>query len=271
MSTTQLLSLCNRSICHQHRPFLSSRRYYSSNDPQRDLSASAKLFRDAANEEAEEAEQAARANRLNALQTKHEIWTGEESTQDAVLRMLVDKYKPLRSGPIRSADEKLKKAPPKVGDIDGTFMESSEDDNGGGVERVVVRSMWGASSRSVAAASLLPSVEGHQPWHTTFQVPSHAQSSIKYGHIPIASSSNGIPAPLDDKARRQAKEVKKRTEQAGRLRNAKESTLDYKIGRKDGNTTQTVVGRRVNPLGLKGWASLVEDRIEVRLGSSVFF
>ena len=35
-------------------------------------------------------------------------WTGDESIQDAVLRMLVDKYKPLRAGTIRTAEDKLK-------------------------------------------------------------------------------------------------------------------------------------------------------------------
>lgn len=226
-----------------------------------------KLFQDAANEEAEEAEQAARASRLNALETKHENWTGEESMQYAVLRMLVDKYKPLRSGPIRTADEKLKKAPPRVssGDAGATdsldaFRQIEEE------ERVVVQTTWGASSRPMADVPLLPSIEGHQPWHTTFTVPSHAQSSIKYGNIPTAPTTRGMPPPpLDDKARRQARETKKRTEHAGRLRNAKESTLDYRLGIKGERTTDAVVRRRPNPMGLKGWASLVEDKIEVRL------
>lgn len=130
----------------------------------------------------------------------------------------------------------------------------------------MVQTTWGASARSMADVPLLPSVEGHQPWHTTFQVPSHAQSSIKYGQIPMAppSTTKGMPPPLDDKARRQAKEAKKRTEHAGRLRNARESTIDYKLGLKTGTDAHGAVRRRANPTGLKGWASLVEDRIEVR-------
>lgn len=263
MRTARLLSPRNHLKNRSYRSVLSARRNYVENAQQRDHSASAKLFQDAANEEAEEAEQAARASRLTALETKHENWTGEESMQDAVLRMLVDKYKPLRSGPIRTADEKLKKTPPKLGGVEDSFADDVDlriaDDKQG-----VVQTTWGASSRPLADVPLLPSVEGHQPWHTTFKVPSHAQSSIKYGQIPVTPPTRGMPPPLDDKARRQAKEVKKRTEHVGRLRNAKESTLDYKLGIKEGNSTQRAIRRRPNPTGLKGWASLVEDRIEVR-------
>lgn len=228
------------------------------------------MFQDAANEEAGEVEQAARSNRLNALETKHENWTGEESMQDAVLRMLVDKYKPLRTGAIRTADEKLKKAPPSLSGAGGALASESAGEDVG--EGPVVQTTWGASSRSMADVPLLPSVEGHQPWHTTFQVPSHAQSSIKYGQIPLVPPTKGMPPPmeLDDKARRRAKDAKKRTEHAGRLRDAKESTLDYKLGIKGGDGVQGAVRRRANPMGMKGWASLVEDKIEVRRVAGAF-
>ncbi|KAI0796255.1 hypothetical protein BC629DRAFT_1698197 [Irpex lacteus] len=195
---------------------------------------------------------------------KHENWTGEESMQDAVLRMLVDKYKPLRTGTIRTADDKLKKAPPRLANVDAAavgsleaFRQIEEE------EKVVVQTSWGPSSRSMAEVPLLPSVEGHQPWHTTFTVPTHAQSSIKYGNIPVVPPTKGMPPPtLDDKARRQAREAKKRTEHAGRLRDARESMIDYRLGIKGEKTSEVATRRRPNPLGMKGWASLVEDRIE---------
>jgi DnaJ homolog subfamily C member 28 len=263
MNVTRTLSH-HRTLARIQRPSIQLWRFNSNHAPQADHRASAKLFQDAASEEAEEAEQVARANRLNALETRHENWTGEESMQDAVLRMLVDKYKPLRDGPIRTADEKLKKAPPRVNAVGSgslsDFRQVEEE------ERVVVQTTWGPSSRSMADVPLLPSIEGHEPWHTTFTVPSHAQSSIKYGNIPPSVSTRSTPPPpLDDKARQLAREAKKRTEQAGRLRNAKESTLDYKLGIKSDKTTNVATRRRPNPIGLKGWASLVEDRIEVCL------
>lgn len=242
-------------------------RSYADNAPaQADQRASAKLFADAADEEAELAEKAARASKLEALRTQHENWTGDESIQDAVLRMLVDKYKPLRSGPIRTADEKLKKAPPKVGSADPAALDSIA--SGDAEQEVAVQTSWGASSsQSLADVPLLPAVEGHQPWHTTFTIPSHARTSIKYGNIPPSPTSSRLPPNpelLDEKARQKLRETRKRTEQAGRLRNARESTLDYRLGVKGGaKSAHDAVRPRVNPTGMKGWASLVEDRIEV--------
>ena len=55
--------------------------------------------------------------------------------------------------------------------------------------------------------------------------------------------------------------VRVRMQQGVRLSQARESTLDYRLGIK----SSAVAGqfRRPNPASLKGWASLVEDRIEV--------
>ncbi|KIP06161.1 hypothetical protein PHLGIDRAFT_30604 [Phlebiopsis gigantea 11061_1 CR5-6] len=239
---------------------------YSDSGSQSARRASAKLFEDAANEEAELAEQAARASKIEALRKRDENWTGEESIQDAVLRMLVDKYKPLRSGPIRSADEKLRKAPPQVGATEPGAIDTVEALRSAVDDSVVVKTAWGASSgRSLADVPLLPHIEGHQPWLTTFTVPSHAQSSIKYGNIPPSATTSRLPPNpevLDDKAKRKLRETKKRTEQAGRLRNAKESTLDYRLGIKSPNRHEGVAHQRPNPTSLRGWTSLVEDRIE---------
>ena len=55
--------------------------------------------------------------------------------------------------------------------------------------------------------------------------------------------------------------TKKRMQQGVRLSQARESTLDYRLGLKGAAAEQV---RRPNPATLKGWASLVEDRIEVR-------
>lgn len=242
-------------------------RTYTDNAVQSGRRASTKLFEDAANEEAELAEQAARASKIEALQNKHENWTGEESMQDAVLRMLVDKYKPLRSGPIRTADEKLKKSPPQIGSTDPSVLDNLPPTYAGVDDAVVAQTTWGASTgRPLADVPLLPSIEGHQPWQTTFTVPSHAQSSIKYGNIPPSPTASRLPPNpdlLDEKARRKLRETKKRMEQAGRLRSAKESTLDYRLGIKSRRVPDSVTHRRPSPTGLKGWASLVEDRIEV--------
>ncbi|KZT06443.1 uncharacterized protein LAESUDRAFT_653321 [Laetiporus sulphureus 93-53] len=225
-----------------------------------DHRASSKLFEDAAREEAEERKHPPCPSQVSILEGQNENWTGEESIQDAVLRMLVDKYKPLRSGPIRTADEKLKQDLPKVSAPD-TITGLTSDISAGELAANINASSntaQDAPRRYLPGEPLLPSIEGHKPWHTTFKVPSHATSNVRHGHFP-SPSPKAAPSPvLDEKAKRKERETRRRTEQAGRLSRAKESTLDYRLGIKG----DAAVQRRVNPITLKGWASLVEDRIE---------
>ncbi|TFK92871.1 hypothetical protein K466DRAFT_581551 [Polyporus arcularius HHB13444] len=221
-----------------------------------DRSASSKLFEDAAREEAEEAEAARKSSVISMLEQRNENWTGDEPVEHAVLRMLVDKYKPLRGGPIRSAEEKLRRTPPQVRTQDSPIDSVQEDVvatvSSGQEEQAPVR-------RYNPGEPLLPGIPGHQPWHTTFTVPSHATSSVRYGNIPPPKRLQpGLSSlPLDDKARRKAKEMQKRMQQGVRLSEARESTLDYRLGIKGAEQLRTP-----NPVSLKGWASLVEDRIE---------
>ena len=116
----------------------------------------------------------------------------------------------------------------------------------------------------VPGEPILPGIPGHQPWHTTFTVPSHATSNVRYGNIPPPKPfqpGSSASLPLDDKARRKERETKRRMQQGVRLSQARESTLDYRLGIKGAAAEQF---RRPNPVSMKGWASLVEDRIEVR-------
>lgn len=233
-----------------------------------DNSASSKLFEDAAREEAEEQQAAAhKSSKLSALESQRENWDGDEPIQHAVLRMLVDKYKPMRSGPIRSAEEKLKTAPPQVRTPDAPANAPLH-------EAVVNATSAEAAStpapeappvrRYVPGEPILPGIEGHMPWHTTFKVPSHATSNIRYGNIPRPpprSARQIGPLPVDEKAKRKERETKKRMEQGTRLSQARESTIDYRLGIKGAAAEQL---RRPNPVSLKGWANLVEERIEVR-------
>ncbi|KAI0775873.1 hypothetical protein BD413DRAFT_610594 [Trametes elegans] len=230
----------------------------STQSPKPDHSASSKLFQDAAREEAEEQRAAQNSSALSALESQQENWTGDEPVEHAVLRMLVDKYKPMRSGPIRSAEEKLKTAPPRVRTSDtppGAVIQEATVDlaRTEEAEDVPVR-------RYVPGEPILPGIEGHRPWHTTFTVPSHATSNVRYGSIPPPKPARpASPVPLDEKARRKERETKKRMEQGTRLSRARESTIDYRLGIKGGAADQL---RRPNPVSLKGWANLVEDRIE---------
>ena len=262
-------SVCCRPAIHSRilvrspPPCLLHARRYAQDSSSRpiepDHSASSKLFDDAAREEAEEAEVARKSSVISILEQQNENWTGDEPVEHAVLRMLVDKYKPLRGGPVRSADEKLRQAPPKLRTQDTPLEHSLEDVGTTASSLPEDLAAETPTRRYVPGEPILPGIPGHQPWHTTFTVPSHATSNVRYGNIPPPKPSQPQSLPLDDKARRKAKETQKRMQQGVRLSQAKESTLDYRLGIK-GAAEQL---RRPNPVSLKGWANLVEDRIEV--------
>ncbi len=179
--------------------------------------------------------------------------------QDAVLRMLVDKYKPLRSGTLQSADQKLKRAPPAISSV-GAYHGATDEFRGVSKEPSSPKLLQ-PSTGSWATESLLSSTEGHRPWHTEFRVPSHVSASVKVAHFPLQSSRPSASThSVDELKRKKEKESKKRVEHVGRLSRARESTLDYRLGIKKSSER---TGRRPNPVSLKGWASLVEDKIEV--------
>src|SRR4051794_36119672 len=66
-------------------------------------SASEKLFADAEKEEKYDQELAQTKERLEQRLMQEHNWTGDEKVEDTVLRMLVDKYKPLR-GSMQTSD-----------------------------------------------------------------------------------------------------------------------------------------------------------------------
>jgi DnaJ family protein C protein 28 len=78
-----------------------------------DHRASSKLFVDAEHEE-RTGVTPTRTGIHRDTTSEHPNWTGDENVEDAVLRMLVDKYKPLRTGTIRTAEEKMHRAPPQI-------------------------------------------------------------------------------------------------------------------------------------------------------------
>ncbi|EGO02284.1 hypothetical protein SERLA73DRAFT_178144 [Serpula lacrymans var. lacrymans S7.3] len=233
------------------RAWLASRSIHKGNIAKSsdERSASAKLFADAAREEAEEAESPSpkRPSNITLLENQNENWTGEESMQDAVLRMLVDKYKPLRGGPIRTAEEKLKQVPPRIHSDAASISETERASRN-----------W----EEVANEPLLPAVEGHKPWHTTFKAPSHATASIKLGTFPLVSARTSTKSSAtDERTRKTERELQKRKEQAGRLTRARESTLDYRLGIKSGHG-ENRPSVRANPVSMRGWQSMIEDKIE---------
>ena len=230
-----------------------------------DTSTSEKLFEDAKRKEQEEKREMKRKEQaMNAMLTSQagRNWDGDEPIADAILRMLVDKYKPLRSGTITAADEKLSKAAPAVregGDPSESLLLSSEATQD---EETVLSNRPLAypkidPSKPLKDQPLLPVVEGHRPWHTNFTAPSHATASVRIGNVGPVKPGRG--PTLDEKARKKEKENNRRFETAFKLEGAKESVLDHRLGIKQQKRTQA------NPTATKGWWGLVEERIEVCL------
>ncbi|KAI5987780.1 hypothetical protein EDC04DRAFT_1472782 [Pisolithus marmoratus] len=240
----------SRSHSHLQRSCWDVR--YNTVHQQEGEGASAKLSEDVTREDAEAemhgSEVQGRRSKVPRMEHPHENWCGEESLQDTVLRMLVDKYKPLRTGIVRTADEKLKDSPPQI------RSETIQPD---------IRT-W----KEIANEPLLPAVEGHKPWHTTFKAPSHTSASIKFGSIelPPTSTKSGSTSTGSQTARTE-RELLKRKEQASRLTRARESTLDYRLGLRGERDRSRA---RVNPATLAGWQSLAEKRIEEARIAGVF-
>jgi len=196
---------------------------------------------------------------MNALLTSQagRNWDGDEPTADAVLRMSVDKYKPLRSGMIVTADEKLSKFAPtvRVRGIPSSSEPSStreEDFATPGGHFVYPKA---DPSKPLKDQPLLPAVEDHRPWHTNFTAPSHATASIRIGKFELVKSDRS-PA-LNEKARKLKNEDKRRFQTALKLEGAKESVLGHRLG--VGQKKRT----HANPITVKGWGNLVEERIKV--------
>ncbi|KAJ7074494.1 hypothetical protein C8F01DRAFT_26229 [Mycena amicta] len=189
---------------------------------------SAKLFADAVKEEAEE-----KIRRVVVEQQPN--WTGDERIEDTVLRMLVDKYKPLRSGTVQTAEQKIHHA--------------AQNHN---PQPVVLPS--GVSSWS-AVPLLPPGPPNHKPWDTVFKAPDVTSPSVRHARI-----SQSDPAPRKDHDRddldKAEKEMRKKL---GRLSRAKESTLDYRMGL---GVNAAHNRQRPNPVSMRGWTNLIEDKIE---------
>jgi len=73
----------------------------------------------------------------------------------------------------------------------------------------------------------------------------------------------------EEDARSQGKkqEARKREEVIGRLTNAKESTLDYRLGMNRPNAQKQM---RPNPISLRGWTGLIEDKIQKARNAGLF-
>lgn len=162
--------------------------------------------------------------------------------------MLVDKYKPLRTGTIRTAEQKLRESPPKI---------KQYHPDPPPVKPAPTRSAPPPGGSWASVSLLPPGPPNHQPWHTEYKVPDHATPSVRFARFPLAAHTPRTAEASDiEQTRKTEKEFNKNL---GRLSRARESTLDYRLGL--GKRS----GTRVNPVNMKGWTNLIEDKIEVSL------
>ncbi|KAK8844680.1 hypothetical protein IAR55_006529 [Kwoniella newhampshirensis] len=265
-------------------------------EAQTSLTGSAKLFADAIAEET--LPPPSSSSREHLRLTQGPVWTGDESTHDAVLRMLTDVSKPLRNdGGIKhnAADEKIKgwmkglNLEPRLGS--NTLVTDPEE--GGDVADKV-----SMESTNPHRTNIPPHL--HRPWHSTYtgSKPIDASDhtpSVKYGTF-IKKSADGdsltnllelqLPPGADAKTRARVKAARKSGKTVRRLDSAREGALDYKLGLglegghlvevgsegEAGDKTfkgnrqikgSSVLGAgKGNASGMRAWTGLVEDRIQ---------
>ncbi|KAG8734266.1 hypothetical protein FRC11_006805, partial [Ceratobasidium sp. 423] len=237
-------------------------------------SASAKLFADAEAEE-RESERRSKPSQADIIRQNQENWDGEERIQDVVLRMLVDKQ-PLRTGQILTADEKLKESIPRISTK--TIARGSTKNDLEWQEFNDAFPHTGSVHQTPAPApssDQLPLTEPVPPWLVTFKVPSHAQASIKFGNFVSTpprsvTSSDLLQKPVSSdppSARTRAKQKAERrfAQGAGRIDRAREAILDYQGGI-HGQETRS----RPNPVSIRGWNALIEERIQKAQATGMF-
>lgn len=258
------------------------------------LTGSAKLFAEAEDESVEKKD-----SRSELLHSQGPIWEGDESTHDAVLRMLVDTHKPLRTGEgVRhdSADKKIK------GWVKGLDMQPRlantvaipAGEEGPTVSAVVAEEEVVNPHRTTIPPHL------HRPWHSTYTGARQTNETpqIKYGTF-IKRKADGdaltnllelqLPPGADGKLRAKVKNARRAERATRRYDQAREGALDYRLGlgteggqvvefeEMDDDNDETFRGNRQvrgssvlgaqkgNASGMKAWGGLVEDRIQVSL------
>lgn len=227
-------------------------------------SAAAHILAQARVEEADFSPSSSISSRVFENQRKDIPWTGEESIEDAVLRMLVDKYKPLRvpghkrkiqeppSEPYSVARYKPVTPPPEDEDTATRITDQSHPDY-----------KW------------RPGDPPRYPWEHTFRGPESSASGplVKSGVITQAPS---IPTSKVPKG-----------EVAARVFRARDASLDYRsgstdtakakvaLGTKGGRTAynkqrSSAEGYRPMPTSIKAWNSVIEERIELARQQGIF-
>jgi len=192
------------------------------------------------------------------------VWTGDERLEDAVLRMLMDKYKPLRSG------------------------KSSRETEKGRLSNLQKSSERPLSSIEERQAPTKPYTPEGQPWNAVFVTPTHARADApkvyrgRYLNVEVPKSdmakkldSMGLSSTQLPLANRQAmghvRQSLRRAVDSARVENAMQMKLNH--SGKGSVTAEHVQQHRpmIAMMGaVKGIAGLAEQKIEEARRSGVF-
>ncbi|KAJ9099355.1 hypothetical protein QFC20_005756 [Naganishia adeliensis] len=225
-----------------------------------ELTSSAKLLAEAFAEEEEEARNPKRRRRRTAVDRIADdspVWTGEENTRDAVLRMLMDTHKPLRSDVVATAEQKIKDLTKKL-DMEPIFRDNTTikrqeqalmqdlGEEGQPAERSQV-------ARQIELERQIPPEE-FRPWMAQYIAKDQDTDTPSIFHGKFLSSGPSSRGKAATKDRE----------------DAREGALDYRLGGGEGyqgkGTSAAGGGVRGGPSGVRAWQSLVEDRIEIGIG-----
>lgn len=214
-------------------------------------SASERLFRDALEDEKKAVMQKDPASTIN-----EPVWTGDERMEDTVLRMLMDKYKPLRHT------------------SDGRTAQAKNLEN---VQKPTELPISTYTPKETIHTK--PYTPEGQPWNATFVRPSHASGDTprvyrgRYATLDPPKSDMAAKLhqmglspsqlPLEDrKSMGQVRDSLRKSLQQDRIERVMDARIEYRR-EKGANDTKDVQDRPHSPIGtLKGLAGMAEQRIE---------
>ena len=214
------------------------------------VSAAAHLFALAAEEDAQPPP--SRPRRPNPLLSEldEQPWTGDEPIEATVLRMLIDKHKPQRTGKIKSSDDRIRE------EVQRSALERMMDEGkgmgrqgsggarvggGGGTDEGGYLAKGIRRNTKVFPGHLVGGDPEHEPWMSEYATPSSSESPLVKRGVLLAAERSGLGRAKEDPAVRRALR-RERALLAGPVRavNAKGKALDFQLDKLSGkNRTAT--------------------------------
>lgn len=194
-------------------------------------------------------------------------WTGDEPIESTVLRMLIDKHKPHRTGMIKSSDDRIRE------EVQKSALERMMDEEkgmgragtggavvlgGGGTdEGYLTRKPTIKKTTRVWDGHLVGGDPNHQPWMSEYATP-HATNTpfIRRGHL-LAKSSKGVKQ--DAASRSAMRRQRALNEGPVRAGNARERALDFQLDKIAVSRAGGAPRRRI------GGMDQIDENLDVRV------